>query len=142
MYDMKRKRIISIILLIIWMILIFVMSSFPGNDSSNQSNFIVNIIANIFNINNLSTLSFIIRKLAHVTEFLILGLLFTNVVHLYNKHNYWGIVYSFLYAICDEIHQYFIPDRACQITDMFIDLFGIILGFLLYKLITKVVKRN
>ncbi len=139
---MKRKRIISVILLIIWLIVIFVMSSFGGDDSASQSNIIVDFIAKLFNVSNLEVLSFIIRKLAHVTEYLILGVLFTNVVHLYNAHNYWGIVYSFLYAISDEIHQYFIPDRACQITDMLIDLFGIILGFLLYKLIIKVVKRN
>ena len=44
---MKKK--ISIVLVILWMSLIFIMSSFNGDNSSNQSSFIVDIISNIFN---------------------------------------------------------------------------------------------
>ena len=47
------KKNLNLILAIFWMILIFIMSSFNGNDSSIQSNFIVNIISNIFNIKNI-----------------------------------------------------------------------------------------
>ncbi len=131
---MKKKRIISLVLLIIWMIVIFIMSSFPGSESSDQSNFIVDIIINIFKIENISLISLIVRKLAHITEFLILSILFCNVMKEFNKNIYLGVLFSFLYAITDEIHQYFVPERACQMTDMLIDLFGILLGLIIYKL--------
>ena len=136
---MKKK--ISIILVILWMILIFIMSSFSGNDSSNQSNFIVDIISNIFNINNIELLSLIIRKLAHFTEYFILGILVSNMIYYLNKKKYISIIICILYAISDEIHQLFVVGRSCKIIDILIDNFGSILGiyflYLIYKIILK-----
>lgn len=123
---MKKK--INIILVIIWMIVIFMMSSFDANTSSNQSNFIVDIIVNIFNIRNIDILSFIVRKLAHFTEYLILGILVYNLIHSYNKKVIVGIVICILYAVSDEIHQLFVPGRSCQLLDIFIDSMGSIMG--------------
>lgn len=133
---MKNKKI-NIILVIIWMMLIFIMSSFNANDSSNQSNFIVNILVSIFNIHNIDILSLIVRKLAHLTEYAILGVLVYNLTHSYNQKTYIVLFISTLYAITDEIHQYFVPGRSCQITDIMIDTIGIIIGVYLYKLIIK-----
>ena len=69
------KKQLSIILVLIWMIIIFIMSSFNAEASANQSNFIVNIISNILNIENVRLLSLIIRKLAHFTEYVLYMLL-------------------------------------------------------------------
>jgi len=128
---MKKK--ISLILVIIWMIFIFVMSSFDGGKSANQSNFLVNIISNIFNITNLDMLSVIIRKLAHFTEYFILGMLSYNLIMNYHKEWYLAIIICFIYAISDEIHQIYVPLRSAQIGDVLIDLFGAILGVFLIK---------
>lgn len=135
----QLKKQLSIILVLIWMIIIFIMSSFNAEDSANQSNFIVNIIANILNINNISLLSLIIRKLAHFTEYLILG---TLVINMFTKNNakktyLLSILLCIIYAISDEIHQIFTPGRACQIKDILIDSIGSITGIYLYKLISK-----
>lgn len=134
---MKKK--LSIILVLIWMIIIFIMSSFNATDSANQSNFIVNIIANIFNINNIILLSLIIRKLAHFTEYLILGIL---VINMFTKNNakkscLLSILLCIIYATSDEIHQIFTPGRACQIKDILIDSVGSITGVYLFKLLKK-----
>lgn len=125
-----HKRI-SILLVITWMILIFIMSSFNSTESSNQSNFIVNIIANIFNINNISILSLIVRKLAHFTEYFILGLLVYNLIYSNQKKAYFAIIICVLYAISDEIHQLFVPGRSCQVLDVIIDSSGSLLGIIL-----------
>ena len=42
------------------------------------------------------------------------------------------------YAVTDELHQHFVPDRACAFTDMCIDSAGVAAGaiiavFLLYR---------
>lgn len=136
---MKKK--INIILVILWMILIFIMSSYNGNNSSNQSNFIVDIISNILNISNIEILSLIIRKLAHFTEYFILGVLVYNMIYSFNKKSYIAIIICILYAISDEIHQIFVPDRDCNITDMLIDSTGSISGiyflYLIYNIILK-----
>ena len=133
------KKRINLLLVIIWMIFIFIMSSFNSTDSSSQSGFIVNIIVNIFNINDIELLSLIIRKMAHFTEYFILGLLVYNMAHSYNKKTYISIIICILYAISDEIHQIFVPGRSCQISDMIIDVSGALLGiYFLFILINKI----
>lgn len=128
---MKNKR--NLIIVIIWMLIIFIMSSFNSTESSNQSNFIVDIIANIFNITNTSTLSIIIRKLAHYTEYLILGILVINLNNNKNKGLYLSMIVCFLYAISDELHQSFVPGRRCQLVDVTIDFIGALTGIFIYK---------
>lgn len=133
------KKQLSIILVLIWMIIIFIMSSFNAEDSANQSNFIVNIISNIFNIENVKLLSLIIRKLAHFTEYLILG---TLVINMFTKNNakktyLLSILLCIIYATSDEIHQIFTSGRACQIKDILIDSVGSITGIYLFKLLKK-----
>lgn len=127
------------------MFLIFLMSSFDATESANQSNFIVNIITNIFKIENIELLSFIIRKLAHFTEYLILGFLTINMLNKndISKKYLLSILICIIYATSDEIHQIFVPGRACQIRDVLIDSIGSITGVYLYKLInTKILKNN
>lgn len=131
------KKIINIILMLTWMILIFTMSSFDATESGEQSNFIVNIIVNVLNISNLNILSLIIRKLAHFTEYFILGMLAYNLIHNCNKKVYIAIIICVLYAISDEFHQWFVPGRSCQLLDILIDSMGATLGIFLCKKIKK-----
>lgn len=140
---MKNKS--STILMLLWMFLIFLMSSFDATESANQSNFIVSIITNIFKIENIELLSLIIRKLAHFTEYLILGFLTINMLNKndISKKYLISILICIIYATSDEIHQIFVPGRACQIRDVLIDSIGSITGVYLYKLInTKILKNN
>lgn len=135
------KKIVSIILVILWMLLIFIMSSFDANESSDQSGFIVNIIANIFNINKIDTLSFIIRKLAHFTEYFILGLLVYNLIRNYNSKIYLSVLICIIYALSDEIHQIFVPGREFKLFDIFVDSVGSLLGILLYKYVLDKINK-
>lgn len=140
---MKNKS--STILMLLWMLLIFIMSSFDATESANQSNFIVNIITDIFKIENIELLSFIIRKLAHFTEYLILGFLTINMLNKndISKKYLISILICIIYATSDEIHQIFVPGRACQIRDILINSIGSITGVYLDKLInTKILKNN
>ena len=129
---MKKK--LSLLSVLIWMIFIFIMSSFDASESSAQSNIIVNFISNIFNINNIELISLIIRKLAHFTEYFILGILTYNLIKKYRKKYYIAIIICIIYAISDEIHQIFIPGRSCQITDILIDSIGAITAIYICKL--------
>lgn len=136
-----QKNKISLLLVILWMIFIFVMSSFDATSSSNQSNFIVDIITSIINIKDTGLLSLIIRKLAHFTEYFILGILVINFITRYDKKIIIAILLCIIYATSDEIHQIFVPGRSCQIIDIMIDSLGSIMGIYLYKLITKKCKN-
>ncbi len=134
------KKNINLILVIIWMIIIFIMSSFNGNDSSMQSNFIVNIISNIFNIKNIELLSLIVRKLAHFSEYFILGILICRYINDINKLPSLTLLIGSIYALSDEIHQIYVPGRSFAIRDILIDTLGIILSIIIYKIIKKHIK--
>ena len=123
-----KNKIISLILVIIWMVIIFILSSFDATSSSGQSGIIVNFISSVTNIDNLSLLSKIVRKLAHFTEYFILGLLVYNLIKNYNKKTYIAIIICILYAVSDELHQILVPGRSCQILDIIIDSLGSMLG--------------
>lgn len=76
----------------------------------------------------------IIRKYAHFTLFLLLGLFVTAAMSLrFNKMaflNIWLISLGFClaYAVLDEVHQLFVEGRGAQITDVLIDFCGSLLG--------------
>jgi VanZ family protein len=80
---------------------------------------------------------FILRKFAHVTEYIILtALLFWALqVHISRNSNALIIaaVTAILYAFSDEWHQTFVPGREGSLRDVGIDALGII-GVCLYSL--------
>ncbi len=131
------KKRVSILLVILWMIVIFIMSSFNAKVSGEQSSLIVNFIANLFNISNTETISFIIRKLAHLTEYFILGYLVSNMLRVHNKRLYLGIIICLLYAASDEIHQLFVYGRSGQVTDVLIDTVGSLMAITLFYIFKK-----
>lgn len=133
----NKKLVLAWILLALWMAFIFYMSSCNGNVSSDQSGTIVYILHNILGIDYSDKLIFIIRKCAHVSEFFILGILVINLISKYNvKYSYLiSFIICVLYASIDEFHQLFVPGRSGQVTDVLIDLIGVVLGLLLVFLI-------
>ena len=141
---MKNKRLVlAWTLLILWMLFIFIMSSFNGVMSSNQSGSIAVLIYNLFDISDTEKVSFIVRKCAHVSEFFILGILVINLVSKYNvKHIYLiSFIICVLYASSDEFHQLFVPGRSGQVTDVLIDLIGTIFSLLVMYLFNKFRKK-
>lgn len=134
---MNGKKLFNIIILILWMILIFTMSSFNAAESGEQSGMIVNFINHIIHVDNIKLLSLIIRKLAHFTEYLILGILVANVFYKCNKRLLLTIIICIIYAVSDEIHQIFVPGRSCQLLDVIIDSLGSITGIFIYKIFKK-----
>ncbi|WP_346678295.1 VanZ family protein [Erysipelatoclostridium sp. An173] len=129
--------------MIIWMIFIFIMSNTNGNDSSSQSNFFANIILQFINIDK-ETLTFLIRKVAHMSEYAILALFtyYALIKIAFNKRIIFQITFliSFLYACSDEFHQLFISGRSGQFTDIIIDSTGCLIMLLFLYLWQK--KKN
>ena len=128
-----------------WMALIFYMSSQPANDSKETSHFVVDVLFKIFFSNNYDRIEFIekytplIRKMAHFTEFMILGILFYINLEEFKVRNAlaYAMVLSSLYAVSDEIHQLFVLNRHCSIGDMLIDISGAVAGIILIHLFKR-----
>lgn len=140
----RHAKLLISLLLIFQMLFIFTMSSF-GSDSSNaQSGQIIQVLRQVFpNLSSrasdldASTLTFIVRKTAHFTEYAILGILFYFLYRqiLPQKNGLrlfiLAILSSFLYACTDEIHQLFVPGRSGQFTDVLVDTLGASFGCLI-----------
>ena len=115
-------------------------SSFNGNISSVQSDGIVSLLARIIHYTgDIDILRFIVRKVAHFTEYLILGILVINALKYNTIKDMMklSILICILYASLDEIHQLFVSDRAGNIIDVLIDTLGSLSGIFLYKVIRK-----
>lgn len=87
------------------------------------------------------TFMIILRKTAHVLEFLGLSMSVIFALSAYYsdvKSIGIGFVWSFLYACFDEAHQLLIPGRTANIRDVGIDTIGILLGILLVKILWKI----
>lgn len=149
------KKIISFIVLILWMIVIFSFSSADANKSTSTSDKVITTMIEIKDkITNNETpnnekeiivknSSFYIRKIAHITEYLILGFLMFNLLKQYSVTNiYYAIGLSILYSCTDEFHQLFISGRSGNIRDVLIDSIGILIGTYLYKLLFIKNKEN
>ncbi len=88
-----------------------------------------------------------IRVIAHYSVFLLLGstcylaAYFTkNKRHIYKSLYSVGICVA--YAISDEIHQFFVPGRSFQISDILTDTAGIITGTAIVIGIILLIKRK
>jgi len=128
---MKNKReIIYWGLLIGWMIFIFIMSNQPAKISDSQSIGVLKLFIKLgIDMDGIfgQLGNFIIRKSAHFLEYMILGLFGFNVLRLYypvKQVSIITIVFIFIYACSDEIHQLFVPGREGAIRDVFIDTCG------------------
>lgn len=133
------KKIILIILLIIWMITVFCFSNQKAETSGNTSGKVIKAILKIFTKDiseeQVQKLQLPTRKLAHFTIFAIGGMLAIMLLNQYNIPLMQKILYSQLiisaYAILDEFHQSFIPGRTASIWDVLIDSAGALIAILL-----------
>lgn len=140
-------------LIILWMIIIFLLSNQKAQDSKQLSNsFITKTIINIYEMKHgkiteekkveiKENYSFIVRKTAHFTIYLVLGLLVSLVLIGKNLNIKQIIIYGVLicmaYSITDEIHQIFVSGRSGEIRDIIVDTCGSTVGILLNIIINR-----
>ena len=137
----NSKAIVFWILTGIVMILIFWFSAQPAEESSMQSNFIMQLIIKLFGSNQISEL--FIRKAAHFCEFALLCFMF-NWSFYFTKGRMQRILSLALasaYAASDEVHQIFVEGRACSIIDWMIDTAGAALGLIAFIVLLYIIKK-
>ena len=87
-------------------------------------------------IETISNISYLVRKIAHFSEYLILGILLVLTLKEFNIKRYYllSIIIAVIYESSDELHQLFLVGRSAKVLDVFIDSFGSIVGILIMKL--------
>ena len=80
-----------------------------------------------------STMTFIVRKMAHFAVYAFLGVSASLFAMTFSLKSRLLIAYlvCVLYAVSDEIHQYFVPGRAMRLYDIAIDSLGVLTGLAL-----------
>ncbi len=132
---------VSLIIVIALLVLIFYLSHENGEDSTQTSGWFTTLINFLLPF---PVSESVVRTLAHFSEFACLSFFMNNLFVSY-KDKLTPVIacaLSFVYAITDEIHQIFIPGRACQFQDMMVDLAGILSGFIVYTVIYILVRKT
>lgn len=136
------------------MIVIFCFSAQPAEQSSETSSGFSKILAEIFfsdfdslsssrQTEILNSCQFIVRKTAHFSIYCLLGILSTTACKVSKLKTYRlkAAIICLLYAISDEIHQYFVKGRSCEFRDVLIDFSGAITGILLITAVFIIVRK-
>ena len=95
---------------------------------------------------NFERLHHYVRKLAHMTEYAVLALCLGWFLFLWQKpgrdlwplHPLWGLIT----ACIDETIQLFSLGRGSSLLDVWIDMAGFTLAFLLWRLLSKGARRR
>lgn len=108
-----KKFLIHWLPVLIWAGIIFYLSSVPDLKTELKQDFIL-------------------RKIAHITEFAILAFLLFRAISAYGYETKRAVIYVFIialfYAFSDEFHQFFIEGRQCSFRDVAIDSVGILIS--------------
>lgn len=147
---MMKKVVLSWAVAAAWMAVIFMFSAQPAGASNGLSNGVAEVLMSIVNLaypldmESSGAQSFIeqlngsIRVLAHGAVYLVLALLVSNALSRSGSRGLKLILYTMgicaFYAFTDEIHQLFVPGRACELSDFLADCFGAFTGSLLFLL--------
>lgn len=144
------KKLFYLICLIVWLYIIYFLSNQNGLVSGDNSGNIIKYYLEIFNFSN-NTEQFIeiihnpLRELMHIFEYFVLGfLVIKNLKNFKIKEKIYiiTILFNFIYASFDEIHQLFIVGRSFEYYDIFMDMLGTILVILLFNIKFKKIEKT
>ena len=144
----KIGKILLPVLTVCWMMVIFWFSAAPAPESSEMS-YTVGIqigkiaVADFYAWTTekqnafAEKIEYPIRKMAHATEYAILGMLMSGAVYAYSVCGKKVIRYAWIlatiYAATDEFHQLFVPGRSGQFRDVLLDSTGAAVGLLILR---------
>lgn len=113
--------------------LIFYCSSMPGSESGGMSKLLLQYLQLLAPIMEVPT-EHTIRKLAHFTEFSILGLLLWKTMDSFKLEavaaSGYILLLGLLVAVVDEYIQSFSPGRSSQVSDVLLDFSGVLCTWL------------
>ena len=147
-----NKKTVSVIFRILLILLIFAtvahafyQSALPVKESAEVSDKVGEIIEEILPPEKPAG-QFVqknIRKLAHFTEFCMLGLASAGlIVAIGGRREWWlcgyGLLFCLIIAVCDEFIQGFV-DRGSAVSDVFIDFCGATFVFLILILVARLI---
>ena len=117
---LRRSALAAWLPVVLWAAVIFAFSSVPSLSTE------------------LGTLDTILRKLAHLAEYAILGALLARALH----RPVVAVALAGLYAVSDEVHQTFVEGRVGAVLDVGIDTVGALAGVLTWEWFARRRRRS
>lgn len=147
---MKNKRFIFMTITLIWTAVIFSFSLQSGDVSGDLSGSVLEALLGFFmpgvleSPEKLELFHLILRKSAHFTEFMILGVLSSIALNCMKVgyKSIIGLAYCVLIASLDETLQLFVSGRAGRVQDVLIDGSGGLAGIMIVFICFEVTKCN
>ena len=138
-------RVIFTFALIACIAFIFRNSLETGAQSSVRSQELMALLNELLGKVHLGPLSeHTIRKLAHFAEFTMEGFLLMLCLRVYTahfvRHMSWPLLGGMTTALMDETIQRFIPNRTSSVTDVWIDMAGVVCGLFVALIILLIVR--
>ena len=138
-------RVIFTIALLACIAYIFRNSLQTGAESSLHSQAVMETVNETLGRVQLGPLSeHTIRKLAHFLEFTMEGFLLMLCLRVYTahfvRHMSWPLLIGMGTALMDETIQVFIPNRTSLVTDVWIDMMGVVTGLLVALIILLILR--
>ena len=137
--EIKSNLITHWLPLIIWLSIIFIVSSIHG---SKLQFLPFNTITQV----HIAELLSYRQATFHIGEYYLLVILIYRLLRVKLNHPETFIYLlsfttSIMYAISDEVHQYFVPGRFATLTDLIFDTSGIIIGLFCIYIYKKIVRK-
>lgn len=85
-------------------------------------------------------LTYVIRKAAHLTEFAVLGVLWSSCGRTHKRNLLW--LWGLPTGAIDECLQFFAPGRAPMVTDVLIDTAGFVCGWALVWIFVRLRRKK
>ena len=128
----KRNIRICIFLLVLNLVFIWGNSLLPAEISQSISDCVLELLPELSDEPvQPEEESHLIRKVAHFTEFTVLGLLLGWLATLLKRKRWMPIPVGISVACIDETIQMFVPDRGPGLLDVGIDSCGVLMGIVL-----------
>ena len=141
----NQRKLLILLAVVFWMAIILKLSAQPGEQSNILSTKVTTVIVSLaqqFRPDvNVMSLNYFIRKCAHFLAYLVLGIVMLFAMKRIGYTGKKGVVFTLLlcigYAITDELHQAFVPERTPKLLDVLIDSSGASLGIGIYVLFVE-----
>ena len=135
------KKAIYLILVLLTLTGIFLLSNQSSKDSNKISKYIVNkgvvlyteVTKKQINNKTIDRLNYYVRKVAHFTEYFILGIFIYLLLNSFDSSNrlLYSLILCFVFALIDELHQKLTGYRDPRLMDVLIDTIGSATAFLI-----------
>ena len=136
-----RFRVFFFVMTAAMLVFAFVHSAMPAAVSAEESGGVLDFLLRLLPRLGISIelTDHIVRKLAHFTEFTLIGMLVTTCAYSFDRlrpyrYSVYVLFTGLAAAVTDETIQLFSEGRSGQVTDVLIDFSGVAIGMIMMML--------